>query len=126
MMNAPFPGIPPELLAKLAQGAFRPPQAMGMQAPNMPQTPGFNMGDGLAGLGMGLAAFRKPAGWVPTSSGSEPGRTTGDADLAGYGASPADPMSGNPNAQPVEVFNPSGAASGGGPIAWVRRQLGLF
>jgi hypothetical protein len=42
------------------------------------------------------------------------GRTAGDADLAGYGSSPADPMSGNPNAQPVEVFNPTGAASGGG------------
>lgn len=119
-MQSPFPMISPELLAQIAQGAFRPPQGMGMQAPSMPQTPGFNMGDGMMGLGMGLAAFR-PMGDV--FMGSE--RTAGDADLGGYGGFPADPMSGNPNAQPVEVFNPTGAASGG-PVAWVRRQLGLF
>lgn len=64
-MQSPFPMIPPELLAKLAQGAFRPPQAMGMQAPMMPQTPGFNMSDGLAALGMGLSAFYPQAGRTP-------------------------------------------------------------
>ena len=49
---------------------------------------------------MGLGALKHPAGWVPSTSGSEPGRTTGDADLGGYGGQPADPMSGNPNAVP--------------------------
>lgn len=125
-MNTPFMGFSPELLARLAQNAFRPPQGMGGGAPGLmapPQTPpGFNVGDGMAGLGMGLAGFRKPPGWVPTSSGSEPGRTTGDADLGGYGASPADPMAGNPNAVP-QIFNPTGAQSGGGIFDFL---TGLF
>jgi hypothetical protein len=117
-MNAPFPGFTPELLAQIAQGAFRPPQAMGggMSSPGlqMPQQGGGDggLGAGMAGLGMGLGMMRRmPPGWVPTSSGSEPGRTAGGGDLGGYGASPVDPMSGNPNAQPTEIFNPTGAAS---------------
>lgn len=64
-MNAPFHGFPPELLAKMAQGAFRPPQPMmgGMQAPGvpgmqMPQGGDGGLGQGLAGLGAGLASWR--------------------------------------------------------------------
>lgn len=53
--QAPFQGFPPELLAQIAQAAFRPPQGMGMQAPQVQQTPGFNVGgDAYAGLGKGL------------------------------------------------------------------------
>jgi hypothetical protein len=122
-MSAPFAGFPPELLAQIAQGAFRPPQAMGMQAPgmSMPQMGGGGMGlgEGMAGLGMGLGMMgKRPPGWVPTSSGSEPGRTTGDADLGGYGAGALDPMGGNPNAVP-EIFNPSGTASGSSFWSWL-------
>lgn len=57
--HAPLQLLPPELLAQIAQGAFRPPQLP--QAPQMqvPQQQGDGgMGAGLAGLGMGLGAFR--------------------------------------------------------------------
>ncbi len=124
--GAPFQMIPHEVLAQLAMASFRPPPqqsppppapipGMGMSAPS---APGFNVGDGMAGLGMGLA------NWIPKGDvfmARE--RTAGDRDLAGYGASPADPMGGNPNAQPVEVFNPTGAASGGGFLDFL---TGLF
>lgn len=80
-MNAPFQGFPPELLAKIAQGAFRPPGAMGgMQTPGF-QMPtgggGMGMGDGMAGLAQGLA------GWKPGPAGDGT-RTGNDADLGGY------------------------------------------
>lgn len=123
-MRTPFPAFSPELLAKIAQGAFRPPGsggAPGLPGMQAPQGGGMGLSEGMAGLGMGLANWRPP-GWVPTSSGSEPGRTTGDADLGGYGGFPADPMSGNVNAVP-QMFNPSGAASGGGFWPWLK---GLF
>lgn len=87
MMNAPFPGIPPELLAKLAQGAFRPPQAMGVHAPNMPQTPGFNMGDGMAGLGMGLgmgAGLFNSGGSVPGDASTNAPSSVGGQDIGTY------------------------------------------
>lgn len=113
----PFQMIPPEVLAQLAATSFRPPQPSG--PPGMmgnEPTPGFNVGDGMAGLGMGLAGLKK--GGNPFMAAE---RTAGDRDLAGYGMSPVDPMSGNPNAQPVEVFDPSGR--GGGVFSWLR---GLF
>jgi hypothetical protein len=49
--------LSPELLAQLAAAAFRPPQ--GLSAPSLnvsapPPTPGFNVGNGAAGLGAGL------------------------------------------------------------------------
>lgn len=124
-MRAPVPGFSPELLAQIAQGAFRPPQ--GMQAPGLSGGQrgggGMGLGEGMAGLGAGLRMMGgKVPGWVPTSSGSEPGRTTGDADLGGYGGFPVDPF-GGAGANPVEIFNPSGAASGGGFWPWLK---GLF
>lgn len=92
MINAPFPSIPAELLAKLAQGAFRPPQAMGMQAPMMPQTPGFNMGDGMSagmGLGMGAGLFNRTSG---------DGRTTPEGNISGFpkGGGPLGPGESGP------------------------------
>jgi hypothetical protein len=64
-MRAPFQGFPPALLAQIAQAAFRPPQAMGMQAPGMQapqQQPGGDGGmgglmAGLPGLSGGLAGL---------------------------------------------------------------------
>lgn len=59
MMRAPFQGFPPELLAQIAQAAFRPPQggmggAPGLQAPQQPQ--------GMPGLGMGMQGLGMAAG----------------------------------------------------------------
>jgi len=122
----PGPQFSPELLAQLAAAGFHPPGLMGggggMQGA---QTPGFNIGDGMAGLSAGLSAYGKANKGQPFMAAE---RTAGDRDMNGYGASPVDPMSGNPNAQPVEVFNPTGAVGGGGgssdPFAWIRRMLG--
>lgn len=71
MMREPFQRIPPELLAQIAQAAFRPPPGLGMQAPGMqaPQQPtgGMGMGGlgaGLGGLaGMGISALQNPGGF---------------------------------------------------------------
>lgn len=121
--SAPFQMLSPEVLAQLAAAGFRPPPGMG--APGlgggMPAGgDGFGLGDGMAMAGMGLGMMgKRPPGWVPSTSGSEPGRTAGDADLAGYGGSPVNPMGGNPNAVP-QVFNPSG----GDFLSWLGRQFG--
>ena len=115
--------MPRERLAQIAAGSFRPPPAMNMPSLNMPVTPrpnpGFNVGDGLSALAAGFGALSGIKGDIFDAKG----RTAGDADLAGYGSSPPDPMSGNPNARPVEVFNPTGAASGGGFVDFL---TGLF
>jgi hypothetical protein len=53
-LTAPFT---PELLAQLAAAGFRPPQPMnepGLNVSAPPSTPGFNVSDGIAGLGAGL------------------------------------------------------------------------
>ena len=114
----PFPGFTPQMLAQLAQNAFRPPQGGGAPGMQMPQQGGgFDMGPGMMGLGMGLAAMRRQGDPFMAAE-----RTAGDRDLGGYGASPVDPMSGNPNAMPTEVFNPTGAATGSFG-SWLR---GLF
>lgn len=79
-MNAPFQGFTPELLAQMAQAAFRPPQTMGggggmgMQAPQMGG--GMGIGEGLAGLSQGLA------NWKPGSNINEQG-AVGPGGLAG-------------------------------------------
>jgi hypothetical protein len=74
----------------------------------------------MMGLGMGLAAMRRQGDPFMAAE-----RTAGDRDLGGYGASPVDPMSGNPNAQPVEVFNPTGAVGGDGLFgSWWNRTFG--
>jgi hypothetical protein len=59
-MRAPFQAFPPELLAQIAQAAFRPPQAMGMQAPGM-QAPSQQPAE-MPGLGMGLQGLGAAAG----------------------------------------------------------------
>ena len=101
--------------AMLAPG-FRPPGpgpgAPMMQQPGLPQ---------IGIPGMGMAGAKPVPGQVPITSGSEPGRTAGDADLAGYGGSPVDPMSGNPNAIPT-IYE-SGATSPGGFAEWWKRNF---
>jgi hypothetical protein len=100
------PSMTGPVMPQQLQPGFRAPAVMQMQAPPPPQQQGFNVGDAMGMFGAGLGALKHPAGWVPSTSGSEPGRTAGDADLAGYGASPADPMSGNRNAVPQITPNP--------------------
>jgi hypothetical protein len=61
----PVQQIPPELLARIAAAAFRPPSGMGMpamQLPSMQPVPGFNVTDGLSALGKGLAALKGMGG----------------------------------------------------------------
>ena len=61
----PVQQIPPELLARIAAAAFRPPPGMGMpamQLPSMQPVPGFNVTDGLSALGKGLAALKGMGG----------------------------------------------------------------
>ena len=68
----PVQGIPPELLAKIAAGAFRPPPAMGMpgmQIPSMQPVPGFNVAEGLSVLGKGLAALKGMGGGMGGPAG---------------------------------------------------------
>lgn len=109
----PFQMLSPEVLAQLAAAGFRPPPPAG--APGLPSmgggAPGFGMGDGMGVLGMGLSALDGMGGGNPFMAAE---RTAGDRDLSGYGSSPVDPMGGNPNAQPVEVFNPTGKRGGFG------------
>jgi len=115
--------ITPERLAQIAAASFRPPPSMAMPSMNMPAPPppkpGFNVGESLSALAAALGT----SGGIKDVILNATGSTAGDADLAGYGSSPPDPMSGNPNAQPVEVFNPTGAASGGGFVDFL---TGLF
>lgn len=58
--RAPLQMLPPELLAQIAQGAFRPPQLP--QAPPMmgapqPEQAKFGIGEGLGTLGKALSLF---------------------------------------------------------------------
>jgi hypothetical protein len=53
----PMAPFAPELLAQLAAAAFRPPQGLNTPSLNVsapPATPGFNVGNGAAGLGAGV------------------------------------------------------------------------
>lgn len=135
-MNSPFgmndPSLLPMMLRqKMAPGMIPGPVAPqklmpGFRAPAMGGAPGIAP-QPQAGMpqvpGFGAFPSMRPPGWVPESSGAEPGRTTGDADLGGYGGSPVDPMAGNPNAQAAEVFNPSGQSKGGSFFSFLK---GLF
>ena len=63
--RAPLQLLPPELLAQMAQGAFRPPQMM--QTPQMAppvEQAKFGIGEGMAGLGSVLNSLRKSDGTI--------------------------------------------------------------
>lgn len=123
MMQFPFgpqimsgPPVGPVQQVELPSG-FRPPGLMGGGAPNPPQPQGMAMGGIPYVPGLGA---KKPGNPMMAAE-----RTAGDRDLNGYGGSPVNadgtPVMGNPNAQPVEVFNPTGAVTqpgqGGDPAA---------
>jgi hypothetical protein len=109
MMKAPFQGFPPELLAQIAQAAFRPPQggmggAPGLSAPQQAQggMPGLGMGmQGVGALGGGLAEMvNNPGGF-----GGAGGAANSPAAAHGMQVGAA----------------PSG---GGGFWSWLSRNLG--
>lgn len=102
------------------QPGFRAPGTPGIAMPQQQQPGGQDPMQQAGGLMSQLAMFKKPPGWVPSTSGSEPGRTAGDADLGGYGGVMADPMAGATGAAPT-IF--SGGAGTGGFFPWLK---GLF
>lgn len=124
-----FP-LDPQVLAQLAAASFKPPQAPTMPGlslqpplPARPQeTPGLSVHDGLSMLSAGLQALKGIGNGAimnakPQGSGPGGAYTTADAmSMAGLNRDPMDPTYGVP---------PTGAASGGGPLAWMRHQLGL-
>ena len=99
LMGGPPVGPVPEI--GMLPSGFRPPGLAMGGAPGMPQQQGMAMGGVpyIPGLGKG----------APTKPGMEPQRTAGDRDLGGYGGVPREPFGTNPDPQPVEVFNPTGA-----------------
>jgi hypothetical protein len=105
----------PELLAQLAAAGFQPPGLMGGGG-GMPQqqTPGFNIGDGMAGLGAGLAAYGKanpttdgkitPEGNISNfPQGGGPKGPSGGAMAPGV-PNGADPLSGIPAGFPPDLW----------------------
>jgi hypothetical protein len=79
MMKAPFQGFPPELLAQIAQAAFRPPQGggggmPGLSAPPQQQPQGMpGLGMGMQGLGTAGASF---ADWLRSYKGDPAASTS--------------------------------------------------
>jgi hypothetical protein len=72
----PVQQIPPELLARIAAAAFRPPPGMGMpamQLPSMQPVPGFNVTEGLNALTKGLAGLKGIGGGGSSSRGGPAG-----------------------------------------------------
>ena len=85
--RAPFQMIPPELLAQIAQGAFRPPQ--------LPQAPQMGMPqhqDGMGSLGSGLAGFGLGLGTLVNANGN----SNPEANVSGFavGGGPKGPSGG--------------------------------
>jgi hypothetical protein len=120
--SPPVLQIPPELLAKIAAAAFRPPPGMGMpgmQVPSMQPVPGFNVADGVASLGKGLGALQGIMGngtiYNAGPKGSGPGGVYTQADAAAMARGAGLDLS---NGQMLSPGNPSygdlGMASGGG------------
>ncbi len=124
-MMSPFQGFPPELLAKIAQGAFRPPQAMmggggGVPGMQMPQQGGDGLGAGMAGLGMGLGNW-KPKDTIMNAGpqGAGPG--------GAYTQAQAMDMAGMGNGMMLSPMNPSyGDLGGPGQGGGLMQRLGLI
>jgi hypothetical protein len=124
--SPPVLQIPPELLAKIAAAAFRPPPGMGMpgmQVPSMQPVPGFNVADGVASLGKGLGALQGIMGngtiYNAGPQGSGPGGTYTKADASAMAAGaglnvngPIDPDLGAWGA----AQNPFGIGASGGSL----------
>lgn len=122
----PFQQFSPEVLAQMAQGAFRPPQPMGMQAPgmSMPQMGGGGdggLGAGMAGLGMGLGMLGKMGGVTD-------GRTTPEGTVSPFpvGGGPMGPSGGAMAESPL-LAAAAGGDGNGGFFDWIGRQFrGVF
>jgi hypothetical protein len=121
-VTPPVPQLTAAQLAQLGLAAFRPPNPMTMPGmPSMPtgQAPGFGIGEGAAMLSAGLGALKGG----PVTPGMEPARTAGDADLGGYSkVGPGGMVDVGGGAM---LPNPNAPDPSGGPMAWLRRQLGL-
>jgi hypothetical protein len=113
-MKAPFQGFSPELLAQIAHGAFRPPQAMGAPGMSMPQQMGGGdggLGAGMAGLGMGLSMM---GDGTIMNAGPQGGGTGG-----AYTPADAMGMAGLNNGVTLSPMNPSYGDLGGPGMAQV-------
>jgi hypothetical protein len=116
MMKAPFQGIPPELLAQIAQAAFRPPQggmsgAPGLSAPQQP-TGGMGMGGlgaGLGALGGGLAGMMNGGSNVNEQGAVGPGGLAGAVSSIGA-------LQPGANGQFAQPPMPTDIGSGGGGV----------
>jgi hypothetical protein len=124
-----FP-LDPQVLAQLAAASFRPPQAPTMPGlnlqPSLPtrpqETPGLSVHDGLSMLSAGLQALKGIGNNTIMNAGpqgSGPGGAYTMADAMGMAGLTRDPM------DPSYGVPPTLAASGDGPLTWIRRQLGL-
>jgi hypothetical protein len=71
-IQAPFQGYTPEMLAQMAQQAFRPPPPMQMGGGGQQQggQPGFNVGQSASALGAGLGEGL--SGWLGGASSKTP------------------------------------------------------
>ena len=117
----PVPQLTAAQLAQLGLAAFRPPNPMSMPGmPSMPtgQAPGFGIGDGAALLSAGLGALKGMSGAAGDGT-----RTGNDADLGGYSNVKPGGMVDVGGGQMLP--NPNAPDASGGPMAWLRRQLGL-
>jgi hypothetical protein len=118
MMNAPkapFQGFPPELLAQIAQAAFRPPQGGmgGMPGLSAPQQQPQGMG--MPGLGAGLGAL----------GASFAGMGGGGGGAPGAGAMPGEDRATAPQwPPPMGDTTTNVQPSGGGFWAWANRNFG--
>jgi hypothetical protein len=114
MMKAPFQGFPPELLAQIAQAAFRPPQggmggAPGLQAPQRAMG-----GGGMGGLGAGLGAL-----------GASFAGMGGGGGAPGAGAMPGEDRAAAPQwPPPMGDATTTVQPSSGGLYSWLGRNFG--
>jgi hypothetical protein len=115
MMKTPFAGFPPELLAQIAQNAFRPPQMMGggggvpgMQAPQQGGGGMGGLGAGLGGLaGMGLNHMMNGGSNVNEQGAVGPGGLAGAVSSIGA-------LQPGPGGQFLPPPMPTDIGSGGG------------
>lgn len=109
--GGPVPQMTPELLAQLAAAGFRPPGAMGMpgMGGQQPQ-PGFNVGQGAAGLGAGLGMLAGMGGDGTIMNAGPQGSGPGGAYTTAEGMA----MAGMGDGQVLSPLNPSYGDLGGG------------
>jgi hypothetical protein len=123
--NLPITQYTPAQLAEMARQAFKPPALMGSGGGGLgqlPQSPGFNLGQGMAGAGQGLGALAQQLGKGPSLDD----RTrASDAEIAQWSnmASPSDYAALNRvtagpsiDSEIADWSNYGGARADGGPV----------